>query len=149
MSDYKESISYRRLGEEGRKRFDMLASLATRAFGAKILDCFVSEVIQQDGRTSYPNFVLLLDKGLSECHDPMSDIHYDLYPLQGQVCALDVQSKSYESESPTSESRLSVRVFFGAGMDWNLQLYAAGEGCGELTRVLEKWIMPNLATPGG
>ena len=149
MSSYQESVSYRRLSEEGKKRLDMLATLAARTFEAEIQDCFVSEIIEQDGRTIYPSFVLLLSRGLSECHNPMTDVHYDLYTLQEQVRGIDVESKNYEIGCPTPESRLSVQVHFGSSLGWHLQLQAAAEACDELTRVLKEWFVPNLASASG
>ena len=144
MAGYSDSRSYQRLSAEGRRRFDALAQLVQTTFSAEIRDCFVSEVIQEDGRTIYPSFVLFLDEGISECHNPMVEEHYDFFAFRGRLHGLDIRSHSYSRGQATAESRLTAKAYFSGAMGSTLMLQAAGEGCDELSRILADRLLPAM-----
>ncbi len=151
MADYRDSWCYKQLSEEGIKRLDVLASRVSTAFGTKVQDCFVSEIRDEEGKTSYPNFVFFSDRGITECADPMGKDYFDIAPLEGRVVAIDIKCTSFDFQNAIGDSRLTAEVWLGATGPggWYITFRAAGESCKELSRIIRERLIPNLAGAQG
>jgi hypothetical protein len=139
--DYLESI-----GIKGGVLLDRLESIHefySKMCPDEIVDIFVTDYIDSDGKREYENLWFFSDRYVMEAKGfANGKDDFDITPIKGRVVHYVIRKQHYDFKEATEKSRLYLE--FRLDTEANGDLKAAKENCDVLRGIILKYVKPNL-----
>ncbi len=130
--------------DTSRQRFNVLRVTAEQFLPEPIVDSFVSETRDEEGRQVVIAFFLFTETLVSEFKNPLSVVNFDFTPLRS-LSYVDVSARDFDARQkdlpPTA--RLTVVARFDPTM-FIAQFQASRMNCHELFRIAHSLLFPIL-----
>ncbi len=123
------------------ERIYLLYELCSNICPEKIEDIFIEDYIKEDGTREYTDLDFnSKNYGLS-ARNFLSKIDYSITFITNRVEYFAVQTQDYDLNKATDKSRMNVEVIFE---QFTSHFKAAKNNCDYLSKLIEKYIKPNL-----
>jgi hypothetical protein len=112
--------------------------------GEGILDIFVSDYIDNEGKRHYEDLLLFTEHIIVEAKQFLTQDHYFINNVKEcPMTGIDFSAQEYGFETATTKSRISVRVYCGTVLI--VPMKAAQENCDYLNVIFKKYFLQTLA----
>ena len=129
------------------ERSERVVEVLSRVIGEDVLDIFVSDYFDGEGKRNYEDLLLFTRNRIVEVKKFLTQDHYFInnvreYPIAG----LEFNANDYDFEKATEKSRLTLRVFWGESVNLNVPMKAARENCDYLNGIFKKYLLRTKAS---
>jgi hypothetical protein len=126
------------------ERSERVVEGVAKFMGEGILDIFVSDYIDNEGKRHYEDLLLFTENIIVEAKQFLTQDHYFINNVKEcPVTGIDFSAQEYDFERATTKSRISVRVFCGTFL--NIPMKAAQENCDYLNAIFKKYFVQTPA----
>ncbi len=112
-----------------------------------ILDIFVTEYVDGEGRREYENLWLFTATCVMEAKQFLMEDKFDLMPIKNRVLRWEIAKRDYDFKEAVAKSRMRLQVFLDNNFVCDLK--ASQENCDFLRDILLKYFKPNLVIASG
>lgn len=139
--DYLESIDIK----EGvlLDRIELIYEFYSELCPDEIVDIFVTDYIDSEGKREYENLWFFSDRYTMEAKGfAMGKDNFDITPIKDRVKYYGIQKQDYDFKEATDKSRLYLNIGWDTEVSGDFK--AAKENCDALRDIIFKYVKPNL-----
>jgi len=109
----------------------------------EIVDIFVTEYIDSDGKREYENLWFFSDRYIMDARGfAAGNNDFLIAPIKGRVAHFRIKKLNYDFKVATDKSRL--HLIFQSNTAATANLKASKENCDALRDIILKYMMPNM-----
>ncbi len=139
--DYLESIGIK--GGVLIDRIESIHEFYLKMCPDEIVDIFVTDYIDSDGKREYENLWFFSDRYVMEAKGfAAGKEDFEIAPIKGRVAYCGIKKQDYDFKEATEKSRLYLVIKLDIIVDGDLK--AAKENCDALRDIILKYVKPNL-----
>ena len=128
------------------ERSKHVVEVLRRVIGEDVLDIFVSDYFDGEGKRNYQDLLLFTQHRIVEVKQFLTQDQYFINNVQEYpIVGIEINANEYDFEKATEKSRLNLKVFWGEGTSLNLPMKAAGENCDYLNGIFKKYFLQTTA----
>jgi len=139
--DYLESIDIK----EGvlLDRIESIYKFYSEMCPDEIVDIFVTDYIDSEGRREYENLWFFSDRYVMEAKGfAAGKDDFDIAPIKDRVEYYEIRKQDYDFKEATDKSRLHLNIKWDTGVSGEFK--AAKENCNALIGIILKYVKKNL-----
>ena len=139
--DYLESIDIK----EGvlLDRIESIYEFYSEMCPDEIVDIFVTDYIDSDGRRAYEEMLFFSDRYIMDARGfAIGKDDFDITPIKERVIYYVIQRQDYDFKRATEKSRLHLKIRLDTGMSGEFK--AAKENCDVFRDIIFKYVKKNL-----
>lgn len=126
-------------------RCDYVFRILSDTVGEEILDIFVSEYFEEDGKRYYEDFRVFTETTCLVASNFLHEDKFAIWNLESRYHNINFRSTNYDYKKATALSRLAL-YGFSEGSSGGLILKASGENCDHLYKLFKKYFIPHLTS---
>lgn len=119
--------------------FRILSDMA----GEEILDVFISEYREEDGKCYYEDFRVFTETACLAVKNFLHEYRFVFWRLKNRYNNANLHSTNYDYREATALSRLTILCYSKEGQT-GLIMKASQKNCDHLYSIFKKYIRPNL-----
>jgi hypothetical protein len=109
----------------------------------EIVDIFVTDYIDSEGKREYENLCFFSDGYTMEAKGfAMGKDDFDITPIKDRVKYYEIQKQDYDFKEATEKSRLTLHFSLNTGVHGEFK--ASKENCDALRDIIFEYVKPNL-----
>ena len=139
FSEYLVSVGIKDLFYQ---RVEEVYAFYSELLDEEILDIFVTDYVDAEGRRQYGNLWFFTETYVAEAFVFLTSDKFDLAPIKKRVKRWAIAKQDYDFNKATIKSRMRLEVTLVGDMRCDIK--ASQENCDYLRAVFSKYFMPNL-----
>jgi len=112
-----------------------------------VLDIFVTEYVDGEGRREYENLWFFTATSVMEAKQFLMEDKFDLMPIKDRVLRWEIAKRDYDFKEAAAKSRMRLQVFLDN--DFVCDFKASQENCDFLRDIFLKYFKPNVVIASG
>lgn len=141
FTDYLELISIK--GGALLERIESIYEFYLEMCPDEIVDIFVTDYIDSEGKREYENLCFFSDGYIMEAKGfAMGKDDFDITPIKDRVKYYEIQKQDYDFKEATEKSRLALHFVLDTEVHGKFK--ASKENCDALRDIILKHVKPNL-----
>lgn len=142
IAKFESYIEQLPLSQVVKLRIDEVLILNQNMINQEIIEIFMGEVKNIDGRKTFTSLWLFTDEYTIECKDFLSSIDFDIAPYKNRVQYCSIKSNDYDFNTYDTNSFVEIRLHFIDRITGTL--IASGENCPQAYKIYKDLIIPNV-----
>ena len=120
-------------------RTQNVIEVLSRVIGEDVLDIFVSDYLDGEGKRNYEDLLLFTQQRIIEVKRFLTQDHYFINKVQGSpIIGIELNVTEYDFKKATEKSRVFLKLIWGTGL--NVAMKASRENCDYLNGIFKKYL---------